>query len=107
MAANLFLGLDCLQAASIELEQVIGVFLGFGSRSAALKADAGRTGAPITGGHRDKFHQIKGNIFVTTGTGCGAGFVYAFLRGRDISTVDLVVHWYNCTLICMSRTKLI
>jgi len=91
--ADLLSGLDCLQAASIELEQVIGVFLGLGGRSAALKADAGRTGASIAGRHSDKFHQIKGNIFVTTGTGCGVGFVHEFLPGGDINAGDFVVHW--------------
>src|ERR1700733_10702869 len=56
-----------LKASSVEFEQLSGVVLRFGGRACTLKADSGPSSLTIAGGHGDKFHEVKCDVFVAAG----------------------------------------
>src|SRR5580658_7932537 len=56
-----------LKASSVEFEQLRGIIFGFGGRACALKADSGPSRLTIAGGHGDKFHEVKRDVFVAAG----------------------------------------
>jgi hypothetical protein len=56
-----------LQATTVKFEQLSGVILRLGGRACALEADSGPSGFAIAGGHGDKFHEVKRDVFVAAG----------------------------------------
>src|SRR5438067_13407089 len=61
---QLFLSLHRMQAARVQLQQVSGVLLCFGSGDCPLEARARRAPAAVAGGHGNKFHHVERNVFI-------------------------------------------
>ena len=58
-------GADCIQALSVEVEEMLGVV--FGARDgAALKACAGGSDTPEARGRGDELHHLQGDLLIAT-----------------------------------------
>lgn len=80
--------LDGGEAATVELQQVSGIFVGLGGGD-ALESDTGAAGLAVTSGHGNELHHVKRNIFNSTGTEGNAGtFVHLIFSLYEYSHLN-------------------
>src|SRR5207248_8461043 len=61
---QLFFPLHRMQAARVQLQQMISVLVCFGSGDCPLEARPRRAPAAVARGHGNKFHHIQRNVFI-------------------------------------------